>query len=144
MKLLFKNKFWLILLCCLFFSPNSFSAVYYDCSVHLIKNNVPPVKKGKKVKKRKKASKNRNKLLNLNKRNIPLKIHSPRVGKVFIVVGIISMGIAVIAALLIIAYLQVWPIFLGIAIAFLFMGLFYLIMGLIFTGRNKDWDIDYR
>ena len=143
MKLLFKNKFWVILLCCLFFSPNSFSAVHNDFSACVTANKVPPAEKKKKAKNKRKARKNRN-ILNLNKKNTPLKIHSPRVGKAFIIVGIISMGIAVIAALLIIAYLQIWPIFFGIAIAFLFMGLFYLIMGLVFTGRNKDWDIDYR
>ena len=135
MKLLFKNKFWVILLCCLFFSPNSFSAIHYDCTI--ITNSVPPVERNKKKTKTKIRKKNR-----LKKESYS--INSPRIGKVYLILGIIFLSITVLSFLGLIFLPKFFIVFLVGACIFLIVGIFCFIWGLFFVERNKDWDIDYR
>lgn len=84
------------------------------------------------------------KLKKIDKRN-PNKIHSPRIGKVYMIIGIVVASVALMVALLLLILMNplVWVVFL-IPILFFITGISMVISGAVLKGRNKDWDIDYR
>lgn len=75
----------------------------------------------------------------------PNKINSPRIGKVYMIIGIVVASVALMIALLLLVLMNplVWVVFL-IPVLFFITGISMIISGAILKGRNKDWDIDYR
>jgi len=75
----------------------------------------------------------------------PNKVHSPRIGLVYMIIGIVVASVALLAMLLILLLINPlsWVLFL-IPGVFFISGVSMIISGAVHKGRNKDWDIDYR
>ena len=117
------------------------AALLYQDDVEFKKSAQKSKKSLKKI--RLKASKNHQKQLKKTNKG-RYKIQSPRAGKVFLIIGIIALGIAGILALTIFLFPLYWIALLVSAGCFLLLGLWYLIQGLHFIGRNNNWDADYK
>ena len=75
----------------------------------------------------------------------PNKINSPRIGKIYMIIGIVTASVALLAALLLLLLISplAWVVFLIPAVFFI-SGVSMILSGAVHQGRNKDWDIDYR
>lgn len=123
---------FLILLSFLLNYEMAYSAVSYS-SERIIE--VPPVGK-RNIEKHKKRRKYKRK---------PNKVNSPRVGRVYLIIGII-LAVAAIVVGTILFFVATPPIgvLLVFTLPFLISGIIGILLGLRYIGRNNSWDIDYK
>ena len=132
-QMLMNIKFLLACFFC-FFTTTTFAKVVYYATLNTTIVQAPDRLLNKKKLKQQK----------LRKQKKPLQIKSKRAGQLFLVIGCIFVGIALILAALILFIFPGSLVFLVIPGAFLLPAISLIIYGLHYMNRNNNWDIDYR
>lgn len=128
-----KIKFLLACFFCFFTTTTFAKVVYYSTPNTTVIQAPDQLLNHKKIKKQ-----------TLRKQQKPLQTKSKRAGQVFLVIGCILAGIALILAAIILFLFPGSLVFLVIPGAFLLPAISLIIYGLHFMNRNNNWDIDYR